>query len=218
MQLHIYIWIKTSAHRQYKTCETFISTILYFQHLSINTQGLRKKASQYVILSSVMITPKALPPEKTRPQYVLPCILLCNYSDSETSTHQSSLLQPPHSRLNPVCFRSTWQLICIAVLQYSRRGSVSFTCESFVTDGVKSGSSQTEKLQNTLETLSVLNVLHFHLNSKLYLTSFPLLIFCNYINVPLGHFMAPLSFLNPCTLHSLIIMQAFLDIIIAHLL
>lgn len=117
MQLHIYIWIKTSAHRQYKTCETFISTILYFQHLSINTQGLRKKASQYVILSSVMITPKALPPEKTRPQYVLPCILLCNYSDSETSTHQSSLLQPPHSRLNPVCFRSTWQLICIAVLQ-----------------------------------------------------------------------------------------------------
>ncbi len=35
---------------------------------------------------------------KTRPQYVLPCIILCNYSDSETSTHQSSLLQlaTPH--------------------------------------------------------------------------------------------------------------------------
>jgi len=62
-----------------------------------------------------MITPKALPPEKTRPQCVLPGILLCNYSDSETSTHQSSLLQPPHSRLNPVCLRGTWQLICIAL-------------------------------------------------------------------------------------------------------
>lgn len=111
-----------------------------------------------------MISPKALPPVKKNKTSVclVPHILLCNYSDSETSTHQSLQFQPPHSQLNPMCLR-TWPLIS---LQYSRRKPASYKPFALECVNVE---SPNENLKNTLcwffTPILGTVILNFHLDS-----------------------------------------------------